>query len=53
MIKIIGGDGISKQVLLAEDGPGIVRLTQESFRDASMSIHHRAWLSDNFLQETT
>jgi hypothetical protein len=53
MIKLIGGDGISKQVLLAEGGRGIVRLTQEAFRDASMSIHHRAWPSDSFLQETT
>ena len=53
MIKIIGGDDISKQVLLAEDVSGIVRLTQEAFRDASMSIHHRAWLSDSYLQETT
>lgn len=27
------------QVLLVEDSPGDVRLTQEAFRDANMSIH--------------
>jgi CheY-like chemotaxis protein len=34
----IAGDGMSIQVLLVEDSPGDVRLTQEAFRDANMSI---------------
>jgi two-component system, chemotaxis family, response regulator Rcp1 len=35
----IGGDGMPIQVLLVEDSPGDVRLTQEAFRDANPSIH--------------
>jgi two-component system, chemotaxis family, response regulator Rcp1 len=35
----IGGDGMSVQVLLVEDSPGDVRLTQEAFRDANPTIH--------------
>ena len=38
MMKLIGGDGMPIQVLLVEDSPGDVRLTQEAFRDANMSI---------------
>jgi chemotaxis family two-component system response regulator Rcp1 len=38
-MKVIGGDGMPIQVLLVEDSPGDVRLTQEAFRDANMSIH--------------
>jgi len=30
---------MSIEVLLVEDSPGDVRLTQETFRDANMSIH--------------
>jgi two-component system, chemotaxis family, response regulator Rcp1 len=37
-MKAIGGSGISIQVLLVEDSPGDVRLTQEAFRDANTSI---------------
>jgi chemotaxis family two-component system response regulator Rcp1 len=39
MMNLIGGDGIPIEVLLVEDSPGDVRLTQEAFRDASPSIH--------------
>jgi CheY-like chemotaxis protein len=35
----IGGEGMPIQVLLVEDSPGDVRLTQEAFRDANKSIH--------------
>jgi len=35
----IGGNGMAIQVLLVEDSPGDVRLTQEAFRDANRSIH--------------
>ena len=35
----IGGDGMPIEVLLVEDSPGDVRLTQEAFRDANSSIH--------------
>lgn len=35
----IGGIGMAIQVLLVEDSPGDVRLTQEAFRDANRSIH--------------
>ena len=35
----IGKQGRPLQVLLVEDSPGDVRLTQEAFRDANMSIH--------------
>src|SRR5271156_5683390 len=38
MNKIIGGDGIPIEVLLVEDSPGDVRLTQEAFREANQSI---------------
>src|SRR5208282_5538599 len=37
--KLIGGDGMPIEVLLIEDSPGDVRLTQEAFRDANKSIH--------------
>ena len=35
---MIGESGMPIQVLLVEDSPGDVRLTQEAFRDANMSI---------------
>jgi two-component system, chemotaxis family, response regulator Rcp1 len=35
----IEGEGRLIQVLLIEDNPGDVRLTQEAFRDANTSIH--------------
>jgi chemotaxis family two-component system response regulator Rcp1 len=38
-MKIIGGDGMPVVVLLVEDSPGDVRLTQEAFRDANKAIH--------------
>jgi chemotaxis family two-component system response regulator Rcp1 len=38
MMTIIGGGGVPIQVLLVEDSPGDVRLTQEAFRGANMSI---------------
>jgi chemotaxis family two-component system response regulator Rcp1 len=38
-VKIIGGDGMPIEVLLVEDSPGDVRLTQEAFRDANKAIH--------------
>jgi chemotaxis family two-component system response regulator Rcp1 len=38
-MMIIGGDGMPIEVLLVEDSPGDVRLTQEAFRDANSSIH--------------
>jgi two-component system, chemotaxis family, response regulator Rcp1 len=34
----VGGNGMPIQVLLVEDSPGDVRLTQEAFRDANRSI---------------
>src|ERR1700681_2207577 len=37
-MKIIGGEGMPMEVLLVEDSPGDVRLTQEAFRDANKSI---------------
>jgi chemotaxis family two-component system response regulator Rcp1 len=37
-MKPIGGDGMPIQVLLVEGSPGDVRLMQEAFRDANMSI---------------
>src|ERR1700681_303417 len=37
-MKPIGGEGRPIHVLLVEDNPGDVRLTQEAFRDANMSI---------------
>src|ERR1700689_4203909 len=38
-MKLIGGEGMAIEVLLVEDSPGDVRLTQEAFRDANKSIH--------------
>jgi two-component system, chemotaxis family, response regulator Rcp1 len=38
-MKAIGGEGMPIEVLLVEDSPGDVRLTQEAFRDANKSIH--------------
>jgi CheY-like chemotaxis protein len=38
-MNLIGGDGMPIEVLLVEDSPGDVRLTQEAFRDANPSIH--------------
>jgi chemotaxis family two-component system response regulator Rcp1 len=38
-VKLIGGGGMPIEVLLVEDSPGDVRLTQEAFRDANQSVH--------------
>jgi chemotaxis family two-component system response regulator Rcp1 len=38
-MRIIGDDGAAIEVLLVEDSPGDVRLTQEAFRDANRSVH--------------
>jgi two-component system response regulator len=38
-MKTILGGGMPIEVLLVEDSPGDVRLTQEAFRDANDSIH--------------
>jgi two-component system, chemotaxis family, response regulator Rcp1 len=38
-MTIVGGNGSALEVLLVEDSPGDVRLTQEAFRDANMAIH--------------
>src|ERR1700733_2452393 len=38
-MTIIGEGGMPIEVLLVEDSPGDVRLTQEAFRDANRSIH--------------
>jgi two-component system, chemotaxis family, response regulator Rcp1 len=38
-MKAIGGDGMPIEVLLVEDSPGDVRLTQEAFRDANRAVH--------------
>jgi chemotaxis family two-component system response regulator Rcp1 len=38
-VKLIGGDGMPIEVLLVEDSPGDVRLTQEAFREANKTIH--------------
>jgi two-component system, chemotaxis family, response regulator Rcp1 len=38
-MKLIGEKGRPIEVLLVEDSPGDVRLTQEAFRDANSSIH--------------
>ena len=35
----IGAPGMTIEVLLVEDSPGDVRLTQEAFRSANMAIH--------------
>src|ERR1700677_141328 len=37
-MRRIGEDGMPMEVLLVEDSPGDVRLTQEAFRDANLSI---------------
>jgi chemotaxis family two-component system response regulator Rcp1 len=38
-MNLIGGNGMPIQVLLVEDSPGDVRLTQEAFRDANPLVH--------------
>jgi CheY-like chemotaxis protein len=38
-MNAIAGAGMPIEVLLVEDSPGDVRLTQEAFRDANKSIH--------------
>jgi two-component system, chemotaxis family, response regulator Rcp1 len=38
-MTMIGGKGVSIEVLLIEDSPGDVRLTKEAFRVANPSIH--------------
>src|ERR1700733_12016980 len=38
MMKMIGGDGMPIEVLLVEDSPGDVRLTQEAFREANAAV---------------
>ena len=38
-MSLIGGDNMPIEVLLVEDSPGDVRLTQEAFREANRSIH--------------
>jgi chemotaxis family two-component system response regulator Rcp1 len=38
-MQTIGRDGKAIEVLLVEDSPGDVRLTQEAFRDANQAIH--------------
>jgi chemotaxis family two-component system response regulator Rcp1 len=38
-MTIIGENGMPIEVLLVEDSPGDVRLTQEAFREANQSIH--------------
>ena len=38
-MKAIGKEGLPIQVLLVEDNPGDVRLTQEAFREANPCIH--------------
>ena len=37
-MKMLGEDGMPIEVLLVEDSPGDVRLTQEAFREANKSI---------------
>ena len=37
-MNLIGENGVPIQVLLVEDSPGDVRLTQEAFRDANPSV---------------
>ena len=39
MMKSIGTDGAAIEVLLVEDSPGDVRLTQEAFKDAKVHIN--------------
>ena len=38
-MKTIGGHGTPIEVLLVEDNPGDVRLTQEAFQDVNPSVH--------------
>jgi CheY-like chemotaxis protein len=38
-VKIIAADRAPIEVLLVEDSPGDVRLTQEAFRDANSALH--------------
>ena len=38
-MELIGRKGMATEVLLVEDSPGDVRLTQEAFREANQSIH--------------
>ena len=38
-MKAVAQIGKPKEVLLVEDSPGDVRLTQEAFRDANTSVH--------------
>jgi chemotaxis family two-component system response regulator Rcp1 len=38
-MRAIGENGMPIEVLLVEDSPGDVRLTQEAFRDANTAIH--------------
>jgi chemotaxis family two-component system response regulator Rcp1 len=38
-VSALGENGLPMDVLLVEDNPGDVRLTQEAFRDANRSIH--------------
>jgi chemotaxis family two-component system response regulator Rcp1 len=38
-MRLIGADGMAIEVLLIEDSPGDVRLTQEAFRSANRAIH--------------
>jgi two-component system, chemotaxis family, response regulator Rcp1 len=38
-MRAIGEKGMPIEVLLVEDSPGDVRLTQEAFRDANTAIH--------------
>jgi chemotaxis family two-component system response regulator Rcp1 len=38
-MKVIGSGGTTLEVLLVEDSPGDVRLTQEALRDANRAIH--------------
>ena len=43
-MKSIGTDAEPIEVLLVEDSPGDVRLTQEAFKDAKVHINlHVAW----------
>jgi two-component system, chemotaxis family, response regulator Rcp1 len=39
MMQAVGVERLHTEVLLVEDSPGDVRLTQEAFRDANRSIH--------------
>jgi chemotaxis family two-component system response regulator Rcp1 len=38
-MQIIGNNGVGIEVLLVEDSPGDVRLTQEAFHGANPSVH--------------